>query len=118
MGNGKIAIVLFVIACIVIAGIVFYSPQEPVQDETYCEQDIDCACGRNIDTGACFRGNKDFVDTTNPCPDFCSGFTGDLVTKCVENTCTAVVCPEVMCEMFCKDGFVTDDSGCEICECK
>jgi hypothetical protein len=61
-----------------------------MQDETYCEQDSDCACGRHIATGECFTGNKGFVNTTNPCPDFCSGIAGNLETKCIENKCVGV----------------------------
>ena len=28
------------------------------------------------------------------------------------------VCGEVVCALFCENGFVTDDNGCEICECQ
>jgi hypothetical protein len=53
----------------------------------YCEQDSDCACGKSIETGDCFYGNKAFVNTSQQCPDFCTGIAGNLVIKCVDNTC-------------------------------
>jgi len=53
----------------------------------YCEQDSDCACGKSIETGDCFYGNKAFVDTSQQCPDFCTGIAGNLVIKCVDNIC-------------------------------
>ncbi len=55
-------------------------------EELSCSADSDCACGigRN---GNCFYGNKQFVDTTIQCPDFCSGIAGDLEIKCVDNKC-------------------------------
>ncbi len=58
--------------------------------EMSCVQDDDCACGRNIKTGKCFYGNKDFVDTKQQCPDFCNGIAGNLEIKCVSNKCNQV----------------------------
>ncbi len=58
--------------------------------EMSCVQDDDCACGRNIKTGKCFYGNKDYVDTKQQCPDFCSGIAGNLEIKCVSNKCSQV----------------------------
>ncbi len=58
-----------------------------VKSEDKCSSDDDCACGKNINTGDCFYGNKNFVDTKQQCPDFCSGIAGNLVIKCVNNKC-------------------------------
>jgi len=55
--------------------------------KTYCKQDSDCACGISKETGECFYGNKAFVDTSRQCPDFCTGIAGNLVIKCVDDTC-------------------------------
>jgi len=52
-----------------------------------CQTDSDCACGTKIDTGGCFYGNKQYVDTKKQCPDFCSGIDGKMVTRCVKNVC-------------------------------
>jgi len=41
--------------------------------EKSCNVDSDCVCGVHIKTGACFYGNKNFVDTSKQCPDFCTG---------------------------------------------
>ncbi len=75
------AAVILVVAFIVLSG------NQPVQNEAFCKADSDCACGANIKTGECFYGNKDFVDTKKQCPDFCSGFAGNLEIKCVNNEC-------------------------------
>jgi len=55
--------------------------------KTICETDEDCACGKDIETGECFFGNKKFVDTSQQCPDYCTGIAGNLVIKCVNNAC-------------------------------
>ena len=53
----------------------------------YCSQDSECSCGTEIGSGDCFYGNKDFVDETQQCPDFCTGIAGNLVIKCIGNQC-------------------------------
>lgn len=59
--------------------------------DDYCESDSDCACGTNVLTGDCLYGNKNLVDTSRQCPDFCvwMGPNGvDRITPtCVNNTC-------------------------------
>lgn len=55
-----------------------------------CEQDEDCACGVSIGTNECFYGNKDYVDTSQQCPDFCTGIVGNLEIKCINKECTQV----------------------------
>lgn len=57
------------------------------QSKVDCKIDSDCACGVKKGTDECFVGNKDYVDTANQCPDFCTGFGGDLIIRCVENKC-------------------------------
>ena len=61
-----------------------------VSDEVLCVKDSDCACGVHIDTGECFYGNKDFVDVSRQCPDFCTGIAAMFETRCVEKVCTQV----------------------------
>jgi hypothetical protein len=60
--------------------------------EKYCRTDRDCSCGVRISTGDCFYGNKDFVDSSRQCPDFCNGIAANLVIKCANNECTQSVC--------------------------
>jgi len=56
--------------------------------ELECEKTSDCACGHHFETGECFIGNHEHVvDTDDPCPDFCSGFSGDQEIKCVDCQC-------------------------------
>lgn len=62
-------------------------PKNQVQIDKLCETDNDCGCGRHTQTGECFFGNKDYVDTDNQCPDFCSGITGTLKIECNNNEC-------------------------------
>jgi putative hemolysin len=52
-----------------------------------CMTDSDCACGKNIGTGACFMGNKNYVNSSAQCPDYCSGITGNQGVKCSSNKC-------------------------------
>lgn len=62
----------------------------PPLDTMSCISDSDCACGRNKQTNDCAFGNANYIDTQNQCPDFCSGFDGNLVIKCISNVCTQV----------------------------
>lgn len=61
----------------------------------YCVTDSDCECGTNINTGACFYGNKKYVNTSKQCPDFCTGFGNNLTIKCIDNKCTRTDKPTV-----------------------
>jgi hypothetical protein len=63
---------------------------EETQEEKYCEQDSDCACGTHIQTGECFIGNKNYVNTETQCPDFCTGIAGNFEISCVNNECRHV----------------------------
>jgi len=58
--------------------------------EDYCNKDDDCACGVNINTRECFAGNKEFVDSSKQCPDFCSGISGTTELKCVDKKCSLI----------------------------
>jgi putative hemolysin len=70
-------------------GVEYRKPQVP-QTEEFCRSDEDCACGTHVKTGKCFYGNKLYVDTTKQCPDFCSGFAGNLMIQCVNDECRQV----------------------------
>lgn len=61
-----------------------------INKEVYCRMDEDCACGVNNETGNCFYGNKNYVDTSQQCPDFCTGIGGNLVIDCINNRCTQI----------------------------
>jgi hypothetical protein len=58
--------------------------------QSSCAVDSDCACGRNLATGECFYGNKDYVNVSQQCPDYCTGIAANLEIKCINNTCTQV----------------------------
>jgi hypothetical protein len=58
--------------------------------ETACTTDADCACGTHKDTGACFYGNKEFVNVKRQCPDFCTGIAAMFEIKCVNKECKQV----------------------------
>lgn len=70
-------------------GVEYRKPQEPPA-EGFCRSDEDCACGTHVKTGKCFYGNKRYVNTEKQCPDFCSGFAGNLTSKCENNECSLV----------------------------
>ena len=55
-----------------------------------CQTDSDCACGVNKDTRQCASGNRNYIDTTVQCPDYCSGLDGKTSTVCQNNYCTMV----------------------------
>jgi len=57
---------------------------------TFCNNDVDCACGTNIETGKCFYGNIRYVDISKQCPDFCTGIAGNLKIKCINNECKQI----------------------------
>lgn len=59
----------------------------PAKSDTYCQADSDCACGMRVGSGACFYGNKEYVNTSGQCPDFCGGIAGNLVLRCVNESC-------------------------------
>ncbi|MFH1663988.1 MAG: DUF4382 domain-containing protein [archaeon] len=58
--------------------------------QNFCEQASDCGCGVDTESRECFFGNKEFVDETQQCPDFCSGIGGNLAIKCIEKKCVQV----------------------------
>jgi len=58
--------------------------------EKFCSADSDCVCGVHIKTGACFYGNKNFVDTSKQCPDFCTGIAGNFEIKCIDGECKQI----------------------------
>lgn len=55
-----------------------------------CQTDNDCACGVKKDTKECSFGNKNYIDTAIQCPDYCSGFGGNIKTVCLNNSCTQI----------------------------
>lgn len=57
------------------------------QDGKYCDSVDDCACGRDIVSGDCAVGNAAFIDTSEQCPDFCTGIAGGAEMECVKNQC-------------------------------
>ena len=85
----------FALTFVIVVSILFGFVLQKVDNKTFCERDSDCICGgidRNTDD--CFIGNKwyydRFVDKTQQCPDFCTGITGELQVRCVDNTCGQV----------------------------
>jgi hypothetical protein len=89
---------IFIVACTPQTPLINDSEQNNggrVAHASWCQVDEDCVCG-GIDknTGDCFVGNlayqKEFVDMSQQCPDFCTGIAGNFVTKCVNNVCQNV----------------------------
>jgi hypothetical protein len=78
---------LFVFLLVAIAYLVSLGSGPPASNEKYCGFDDDCACGVHVKTGECFYGNRNFVDASKQCPDFCNGIAANLEIKCVENEC-------------------------------
>jgi hypothetical protein len=62
----------------------------PPNPEVECNTDDDCACGTHMITGECFVGNKEYVNTSKQCPDFCTGIAANFVTRCENHVCRNV----------------------------
>ncbi|MFN3302032.1 MAG: hypothetical protein ACK413_03340, partial [Patescibacteria group bacterium] len=60
----------------------------PQASKMFCQTDADCACGVDKETGQCAFGNKNFIDTSKQCPDFCTGIAGHIRIKCINNLCS------------------------------
>ncbi len=54
----------------------------------FCETESDCACGVHVTSRDCFFGQKEFVDTSEQCPDFCTGIAGNFRLQCIQFTCS------------------------------
>lgn len=54
----------------------------------FCQTEADCVCGVDKKTGKCAFGNKQFIDSSKQCPDFCGGIYGKFRIRCVSNVCT------------------------------
>jgi hypothetical protein len=63
------------------------SPAEEPDPEKACSTDSDCACGRHTITNQCFYGNAEYVDTTQQCPDFCTGIAANFEIRCISSEC-------------------------------
>ncbi len=82
----KAYLILGFVALLVLSGFSLSVPR----DESYCQADVDCACGTHVKTGDCFVGNKAYVNVLKQCPDYCSGIAGNLGVKCISNKCSIV----------------------------
>lgn len=58
-----------------------------------CRTDADCACGKALSDGACAFGTSACIDTSQQCPDFCSGITGTMRLSCVDAQCVQALGP-------------------------
>lgn len=90
-----------------------------VSDEYKCNSDSDCACGVWRSNGECAVGNKEFIDVTRQCPDYCTGIAANFVTKCVSNKCTLVNTRDIACTeeaKQCPDGKWVGRNASKNCE--
>jgi hypothetical protein len=93
--------IIIVVMLLIVLGIGIYSLKIYVkasQKQTefqhdpkkFCQTDADCVCGIDKEKGGCAFGNKDFIDTSMECPDFCSGIAGQFKIICKNNQCVQV----------------------------
>ncbi|MDD3102213.1 MAG: DUF333 domain-containing protein [Patescibacteria group bacterium] len=88
------------------------------ENPNYCEQDLDCACGKNKTTDNCFYGQKEFVNTNQQCPDFCNGIAANLEIKCENYKCTQINKLNQKCTDYSVENCPTDCVVCPPCaEC-
>ena len=67
-----------------------YRPLERERGKKFCQSDSDCVCGVDKETGLCDFGNREFIDPSKQCPDFCTGIHGRFRIKCINNLCDKV----------------------------
>ncbi|MEM4272084.1 MAG: DUF333 domain-containing protein [Candidatus Bilamarchaeaceae archaeon] len=87
------------------------TPEAP----NYCKKDSDCACGRIIPSGECFYGQKEFVNTEEQCPDFCTGIAGHLSIKCENHQCVQVNTLAKNCTSYSAEACPADCVVCPPC---
>lgn len=63
-------------------------PLTPPITKDYCNQNSDCGCALDVDNGQCAVQNNSFLSGVCTTPDYCSGFSGNLVPTCINNSCT------------------------------
>jgi hypothetical protein len=115
---------------------------ECTETPEFCTQIFAPVCGCDGETygNACFaHAAGTSVASQGECdqPEFCGGIAGfpcdegqicidDPSDDCDPNNggadCGGIcvdgpACDPVLCELFCEDGFATDENGCEICSC-
>jgi hypothetical protein len=100
MMNKNLSIIIVVMVLIIFGVIIYlfktndkaFQKQTELQNDPkkFCKTDEDCACGINKETGECSFGNKNFIDTSIECPDFCSGIAGQFKIICKNNQCVQV----------------------------
>ena len=84
--------IALIIIFLVIFVLIFSFFKEKLKiSKNFCNIDEDCACGVDKETNQCAFGNKNYIDTSKQCPDFCEGFAGIYTIKCVNNTCVQVL---------------------------
>ncbi len=76
---------------IIIAAGAFFKQATNVspKEDDYCSRQADCSCGKHIETGECFIGNKKHIQQSSDCFDFCFQGQG-LEIKCVDHRCRRV----------------------------
>jgi predicted membrane protein len=83
-------IIAIAIIIVVVLAVLLLNLEKPQDNKKYCVENKDCACGVHVETGKCFFGNINYVNTSKQCPDFCNGIGGNLKIRCIENECKQV----------------------------
>jgi hypothetical protein len=60
-----------------------------IEEKRYCKTDFDCVCGMDK-LGKCDFGNKDYVQQSRDCREFCQNLSKDAELKCISGRCTFV----------------------------
>lgn len=93
-------------------------------DDEFCAYTPEQMCGAADHLGECLTTPEACIFLFDPVCG-CDGETysnacfAAMAGTSVVHTgeCAEAECPPVSCALFCEHGFVTDDDGCEICEC-
>lgn len=89
---------------------------------TWCEASNNCVriwetpCADNYsDCEDCLMKQSSGMNIA--CPNSCDMVAIDPIPPHVIDPVPVNECGDVMCDMYCVNGFVTNDNGCQICEC-
>jgi len=93
------------------------------RDKNGCEYCECNECPAGVPLVNCFARPCDVE--ASKCPeaascydDYCGGCHAHFLDAEGNEICNKKECPEVMCALFCEDGYEQDENGCNMCRCK
>jgi len=90
-------------------------------DENGCEICECNECAKGVPFVQCFAQPCSFQETeckeaASCSDDYCGGCNAHYFDAAGNEICKK--CPDIMCALFCANGYETNENGCEMCKCK